>query len=552
MEQDTHNSFNSLDIIQILTDITKAVVIYSSRDLHIGFINKAMMKMWEKETSLTGKRLGEVAPEFTGFIPILEEVWDTGETYVASDQYANIDDHGVQVRRMFDFTFQPIVNEQGKTYAIVNTAVDVTERFLMSEKVSEKEVMEHKAHLLLQQSNENLQKANKKLASLNQQYLDKNDELNATLEKSALINEKFNESNHALISLNDELESSKRQLSNALQAASLGSYDLDVTTGLMECSDQCKLNFGVRADERFDFEDLISSILPEYRQQVQQSVNIAFTENKPYNTEYQIKRPDGTIQWIQANGTPRFDSYGNPSHMIGVTQLVTDQKNYQARKDEFLSVASHELKTPITVLKANLQLLDRLKPKLVNATATALIESCTRSMDKIDSMLNDLLDISRYSNGRIELHQTEFEIYALLTSCISHLSAEQKSKVKVHAAPLTIKADQNRIEQVLVNFINNAYKYAPDSSEIELSAVKEEDYIVFAVQDYGTGIPEDEVAYVFDRYWQSDKKQTFNSGVGLGLYISAEIVKRHQGFIGVESSLGKGSRFWFKLPLTRP
>ncbi|WP_442591270.1 ATP-binding protein [Pedobacter sp. AW31-3R] len=510
-----------------------------------------MLKLWNKTIGITGKKLSEIAPEFNNFIPILEEVWDTGKLYLAKETFADIEMDGNLIPIKFDFAYQPILDEQGNTYAIINTTSDVTERVRLSEKLKEKEVVEIDMNSRLLEAIEELNLSNEQLATLNEEYLSTNQELTATLEQVALGNRNFDNANYKLIELNNELEVNRKQLNNALQAAELGSYNLDLSTMLMECSDQCKINFGVPVENRFDFKDLIDAIMPEYRDVVNEKVSASIAGNLPYNVEYQVKRPDGSIHWIQANGTPQYDIMGKPLKMVGVTQLITEKKNYQSRKDEFLSVASHELKTPITVLKANLQLLDRLKSKIQDESAIKMIDSCNRSMDKINSMLSELLDIGKYSDGKIDLQFSAFDINDLLSSCIEHLDADDYKKIQIKSVGAQVIADQNRIEQVLVNFVNNAIKYAPSTAYIILSSELIVNAIRVSVRDFGAGIPSVNIPMLFDRYWQGDKKQISSNGLGLGLYICAEIIKKHGGQIGVDSEIGKGSTFWFELPLIK-
>lgn len=345
------------------------------------------------------------------------------------------------------------------------------------------------------------------------------------------------------------VEENNERLSLALTAGQLGSYDLDLATGLMECSDQCKLNFGIDVSERFDFPDLMRAILPQYREMVEESVANSIAAKTLYNVEYQISWPDETQHWIKANGTARYNDDGKAIRMVGVTQDITERKLYEQRKDDFLSVASHELKTPITVLKANLQLLERLKEKIQPATAGKLIESAVKSMGKISGMVDELLDLGKQADGKLELHRNTFDLLELLKNCALHESAAGKFDLLIDALPMQISADEHRIEQVVTNFINNAVKYAPEGKQIRLFTEIEDGQVRISVADQGNGIPQEQIPHLFERYWQANKTSGNTAGLGLGLYICAEIIKKHGGKIGAFSEIGKGSTFWFTLPL---
>ena len=340
------------------------------------------------------------------------------------------------------------------------------------------------------------------------------------------------------------------RLSVALSAASLGSYDLELSTGKMECSDRCKLNFGRNIAEDFDFPDLMEAILPQYRETVQKAVSDAIANNGVYEAEYQIQLPTGEQRWIHASGSPRYDAQHNPVRMVGVTLDISQRKAYEQRRDDFLSVAAHELKTPITVLKVNLQLLERIKSQLESPKAKQLIEGASASMNKVNILVEDLLNVSKHSGGRLELQKNWFDIAQILDTCCSHVRIEGNHELFVTGEKhLKVFADEHRIEQVLVNLVNNAVKYAPDSKEIHLILEKTDQYAKISVKDFGPGISQQQLPKLFDRYWQADKSSSSYTGLGLGLSICAEIIERHGGKIGVESTLDQGSIFWFTLPL---
>jgi signal transduction histidine kinase len=221
------------------------------------------------------------------------------------------------------------------------------------------------------------------------------------------------------------------------------------------------------------------------------------------------------------------------------------------RKDDFLSIVSHELKTPITTLKANLQMLERLKNDPQGAVFPKLIASSAKSVEKINHMVDDLLNMHRYSDNQLELDKTYFCIYDLMHVCCNHVRIDEQHELIVDGnKDLFIYADEHRIDQILVNFVNNAVKYAPDSKNISLKIEKEENEVKISVTDYGPGIPEDHIPHLFDRYWRASHSSKKYTGLGLGLYICSEIINRHNGRIGVESKLGLGSTFWFTIPST--
>ena len=347
-----------------------------------------------------------------------------------------------------------------------------------------------------------------------------------------------------------EVDESNEHLELALEAGKLGSYELDVQTGLMFCNEQCKANYGLQKDAIFNFTDLVNAILPEYRDYAQEQLNMAIVNKNTYQTEYQVAWPDGRRQWISIFGTPRYDEEGNITKMVGVTQNVSDRKEFDQRKDDFLGIASHELKTPLTSLKASLQLLNKLKENPNHPILPKLIEASNKSVDKMDNLVDDLLNINRFGEGHLNLNKTIFNVANMLNLCCNHVRLAGNHELIVQGDELIkVYADENRIDQVVVNLVNNAVKYAANSKEIYLIITKENGYLKIAVKDNGPGIPEEQIPHLFDRYWRADHTGRNYSGLGLGLFICAEIIKRHDGEIGVTSQLGEGSTFWFTLPL---
>jgi len=345
------------------------------------------------------------------------------------------------------------------------------------------------------------------------------------------------------------VEETNQRLEIALDAGALGSYDLDLATGIMLCTDQCKKNYGLGSYDAFNLPDLFEAIVPEQREYVQQLIDESIAKNAIYRAEYQIKWPDGSLHWISAQGKPRYED-GIATHMVGVTVDITEKRLQDERKDDFLSIASHELKTPTTSLKAALQLLNLIKDKPTSPMHIRLIEQSNRSMDKMTTLIDDLLNVHRMKGGQLMLNQSTFTLSELLNSCCGHVRLAGKHELIFEGdEALQVYADEHRIEQVVVNFVNNAIKYAPNNKEIYLGVEKLDGFAKIYVRDEGPGIQTDQLPFLFDRYYRADHSGSTYTGLGLGLFICSEIVKRHGGAIGVDSEVSKGSTFWFTLPV---
>jgi len=221
----------------------------------------------------------------------------------------------------------------------------------------------------------------------------------------------------------------------------------------------------------------------------------------------------------------------------------------EAKKDEFFNMVSHELKTPLTNIKAINQLLERTANK--TDKTYAFILNANHSIQRLEKLVADLLDVTRINSGQIDLNIAEFDFSNVLTTGISHVQQiTTKHNIQLeNTIDARYNGDQFRIEQVLINLLNNAIKYSPNANKIFVKAKVEAGNIVVTVEDFGIGIAKEDIDQLFQRFFRVSKTAMVYQGVGLGLYIASEIIKKHDGWFSIESEPGKGSSFSFYLPL---
>jgi PAS domain S-box-containing protein len=266
--------------------------------------------------------------------------------------------------------------------------------------------------------------------------------------------------------------------------------------------------------------------------------------------QIRVKSADGSYRWHLSRLMPINNEDHQNMLWVGTATDIHELRLLQQQKDDFISIASHELKTPITTLKASLQLLNRMKDNPTHAMLPSLIGQANKSLNKVTVLIEDLLNATQVNEGQIQLNKTSFTIAELIDDCCSYIRLEGIYTIVTKGDPLLkIYADADRMNQVIINFVNNAVKYAPDSKIIEVNIEKAGDMARVSVTDKGPGITDDKLNHLFDRYYRVQTHGIQGSGLGLGLYICAEIIKKHDGEIGVTSQLGKGSTFWFTLPL---
>ncbi|MDN3582442.1 ATP-binding protein [Mucilaginibacter flavus] len=344
------------------------------------------------------------------------------------------------------------------------------------------------------------------------------------------------------------IEDAEQRSRLAIEAGEIGTYDLDLKAGTMITSDRFNQIFGY--DEDVPRQKFVEAVYPDDLARRALAQEEAYKNGKLFY-EGRIIHTDGAIRWIRAQGNVFYDKDGTPVRVLGTLLDITRVQQLNQQKDDFISIASHELKTPITSLKASLQLLDRIKENPSSAMLPKLIDQSNRSMQKISALVEDLLNVSRSNASQLTLNKTTFNISEMLNVCCNHVRVAGKYELIIQGdVELEVYADEHAIDQVVVNLVNNAVKYAPESLKIYLIVEAIDGYAKVSVKDNGPGIDPAKQVNLFERYYQVATSGFQNSGLGLGLYISAEIIKRHGGQIGVDSELGKGSTFWFTIPLS--
>ena len=268
-----------------------------------------------------------------------------------------------------------------------------------------------------------------------------------------------------------------------------------------------------------------------------------------FSLETSLIKKDGSLIWCQVTSI-LFPDKDGPSGYTFIDD-ITEQRLLRLHKEEFISVVSHELKTPITSLKANLQLMDRILTgdKLDTTHLVKMTKNAEKHVIKLNYLVDDLLSSTKIEQGQLSLNKTTFILAELVEDCCTHIRLEGKYHINYRGnTSFKIFGDRHKLDQVLVNLVNNAVKYAPESLEIIVDAEHKNGSTKISVSDSGKGIAPENLTNLFDRYFRVAKNNNHTSGLGLGLYISAEIIRLHGGNMGVESELGQGTTFWFTIP----
>lgn len=248
-----------------------------------------------------------------------------------------------------------------------------------------------------------------------------------------------------------------------------------------------------------------------------------------------------TAEWSKTDGI-----------FYAIARNITPQKNAERMRRELISMLGHDLKTPLSSLRCGLELV--LEAPSLDQQPRQLVQGSIESIDRLMRLINQLLDLQKMEEGNISLQLRQSDVRELLEQTIGYVSSFARSKaikLELDCPPIVVSFDPDRLGQVVQNFLSNAIKFSPENSTILVQGSAGHQFVHVSVKDQGIGISPDAHELIFERYRQLETEEK-KSGTGLGLHICKSIVQAHGGAIGVESEPGRGSKFWFTLPMKTP
>jgi PAS domain S-box-containing protein len=372
------------------------------------------------------------------------------------------------------------------------------------------------------------------------------------------------------------LRSSESRLLEAQALAHVGSWEWDIDSNEIRWSDEVYRIYGVEPG-RFEvtYESFIAMVHPHDRERLEDAVRGALGSGGLFEVEHRIVQPGGAERTVSGRGRTVCDADGRPIRMLGTELDITDQKRAEEQrreladalsarrqaeaasrmKDEFLAIVSHELRTPLNAILGYTELiLDHIYGEAPDRMRQVL-ERVQANGRHLLGLINDVLDLAKIEAGQLTLSLANYSMKDVVDSVINAvepLAAEKHLAFKTDV-PSNLPAgrgDERRIAQVLLNLVGNAIKFT-DSGEVAVKASAGNASFTVAVCDSGPGISAADQARIFDEFQQADSSSTKKkAGTGLGLSIAKRIIEMHSGRIWVESAPGKGSTFFFTLPIT--
>jgi PAS domain S-box-containing protein len=276
----------------------------------------------------------------------------------------------------------------------------------------------------------------------------------------------------------------------------------------------------------------------------------SLTTGNLYMFDVRLKNKHGEYIWHTAKGEPVLDKENNIVKWVGAFTDIQDQKIIEEKKDEFISIASHEMKTPLTTAKAYLQMLE-LSLYENNEDANLYAKKASQSVNRLNELISELLDVSKIRLGKLNYTISTFNFTDMVDSTVENLQLTTPTHTIIKNGKVwdEVTGDKERLQQVVINLLTNAIKYSPGAAKVSITMEQENDSIKVSVKDWGIGITQESLTKIFEKYHRVEEHSVHFQGLGIGLFISYEIIQRHHGKLWAESEPGKGSTFYFTIPV---
>jgi two-component system, chemotaxis family, CheB/CheR fusion protein len=351
----------------------------------------------------------------------------------------------------------------------------------------------------------------------------------------------------------EALRESEERLRITLESVEMGVWDWNIITNQLKWNTQHFIMLGLEPSiEEVDIAHFMDVIHKDDVEMVGRKLKIAVEEVNIFQAEFRIiQAKTKEMRWMSSYGRAIIQNEdGRAKRMVGVMYDITQRKKLEQQKDEFIAIASHELRTPMTSIKGYAEILQDKFQRQNDPENSELMNRLNDRIDHLVKLIQDLLDTSKIAEGNLPLDLTLFDLNQLIRDHVEELSFVYFNPIIINESIIApIRADQERIKQVLTNLISNAVLYSPQGAEIVITTEAVQGGVQVTVKDYGVGISKDMQDKIFDRFFRiTNLESHVTQGMGLGLYISAGIIHRHGGSITLESKPGQGSSFSFTLP----
>jgi two-component system, chemotaxis family, CheB/CheR fusion protein len=431
-------------------------------------------------------------------------------------------------------------------------------------------------------ANEELLRLNEAERTTSEQYLISNEEAQASTEEVETLNEELQATNEELETLNEELQSTVEELNASNADLEARSMELQTLATSLEQQRQATederarlsamlssmsdavvvvdasgtpLLTNIAYQDFFGPEGIVGVLEDEQGHPIAASMSpiARAAQGETFSMTVSRATPSGERHWFEANGRPVFRG-SEPMWGVVVIRDITE-RSLRRLQEEFLGIASHELRTPLTVVLGYLSILTKTAQEKgeerMHKSATAALSAA----NALKKLIDELLDVARLESGKLPFVREPVQLQEILEQSVEVaqiLSDTQEIKLEAQRAPMVVEGDPGRLQQAILNLLNNAITHASESARIDVRLRRAGNLAEIDVQDYGPGIPEEEIPNLFTRFYQVQRgSENVTEGLGLGLFICNQIVAAHGGSISVASLEGKGTTFTVRLPLAK-
>lgn len=358
-----------------------------------------------------------------------------------------------------------------------------------------------------------------------------------------------------------EMRLANERMNSSLQSAGIGTWNFDATTNHITLDQLAKDLYGIEGLNTLPYEQTLKNIHPDDVRDVYHGVVncIEDTDNCDCDIRFRVLNADNETRWLQCTGKAEFNEDKTVQRFAGIVRNITKevagieaQRKLQLQKDNFLSIASHELKTPVTSIKAYAQLLEKMLKREGDTQKADMVARLTGQVTRLTTLLDDLLDVSKITNDRLNFKRDYHVFNDIITDNVNDIDDQASThEIEMQLGFMgSIYCDRTRISQVIKNLVSNAVKYSPENDRIVITTGQRGTDLFVSVQDFGIGISEENKSRVFEQFYRVSNAEAYSyQGMGLGLFIAAEIIRQEGGKIWVESEECNGSTFCFSLPL---
>jgi two-component system CheB/CheR fusion protein len=613
-EQENLEKFKSL-----VLQAPVAITFLKGEDYKVELANNSYLQLVEQDNDFIGKPIFDSLPELEiqGIKELFDKVIATGEPYYGKEVEVSINRKNKSKKGYYNFVYHPMHDGNTAVIGVMVIAIEVTEQVLAHKKVEESEqkynelihsspsiiaILEGEDFVLTVANESLLDQLDKGNEIIGKPFLDLTPELEqqglGDLLREVYKSGKPYEAQEVPVHL---LKDGKKEISyynfvfqpqRNVEGTTIGvAIIANVVTAQAEFNKEIQesefryhqmtdlmpdMIINANVDWKvfyynkywmdftgWDLKKLKKNgwrelIHPEELPTVEQNWTNAVKTGNEYEMELRILDKNGDYKWHISRAIPVKNEAGKIIMWVGATTEIHKLKEEEKRKEGFLKMVSHELKTPITSIKGYTQLLLSLMEgdkeiKWESLPIKPSLQRIDSQVTRLTRLISEILDIDRIKDSQLQLQLELFNFNELVTNTVDDIEYAYKNiHISLQVDSICqVNADRDRIGQVLINFITNAIKYSPDDQNIEIKVFQKNDTTVsVSVKDYGIGINKADQENVFKRFFRvTGKNEETYSGFGIGLYLAKEIIERHDGQVSVNSKKGEGSTFIFTLPV---